>query len=144
MQKAAALYIFEWIQLSRRVGIMKQNKTVMSWAERSCLVHQEVFLSKQHLWSHWHAMALLCTQAAFLSKQVHTDNHGRLKFPTLCTSILLGKQISAASSSNNECWGKEASNVAGAFLRKFVSITMIDGSNLAKKNSFPRIFVNLI
>ena len=56
MRKAAALITFEWIQFSGRVGTMKrsqQNKTAESWAERSCLLHQETFLSKQHLYKPW-------------------------------------------------------------------------------------------
>ena len=57
MRKVAPLIMFEWIQFSERTAAVETtirhkallaNKTAQKWV---CLVYQEAFLSKQHLWS---------------------------------------------------------------------------------------------
>jgi len=71
MRKAAPLIIWSESNLANRscwhheAFLAKQNG--QSHGKWVCLVHQETFLSKQHLWSQ---EALWCTQTVFLSKQV--------------------------------------------------------------------------
>ena len=148
MWKAAALIIFVWIQFSGRVGTTKcsqQNKTAKSSAERSWLVHQEAFSSKQHLWSRrlrhcsaprWHSYQNKYGQKA-------ADRPWTVEVPCTCTP--LGKCHGTASSWNKKCWLREVRGLRTwrvLFLEDMPPLQQ--WSNLAEEIRFLEFFMNLI
>ena len=101
--------------------VCEQNKKAKSLDERSNSVPQEVFLSKQYLWSHSEGI-VMNPELDFLSKQVwNKTDHWLLKF-----SALVHFWESMASSWNHEHWGEEDWYVAGGILGKCASITRVN------------------
>ena len=132
MQKAATTIILfssasnlteEPKALQTPPSILSKTKQGEVMAKSICLVHQEMFLSKQHLWSQQqrHCGA---AQTVLLSKKVRTAVTGRQRdtqtIEALGAYTLL--RWFSTRTTNNTHWAKEATWMASAFLGKYASI----------------------